>query len=197
MVPRPSMNRCSSRALRRGISSTLVFILPRAPSRIFSGWGVTRNVSNRSLGCCARQHYGWSKATRRPRRVSMRSSPCARTRGLAKLHRRPHYKLRPGKKQKKTSTVVTICFLHPWGNPQAVTGLPANPGGLLYCRTQLRDRISLDNWHIVQRLAHTHEPAPQDLEAALTILDQVLPACTALAGYAFDDMTRDDAWRFL
>jgi uncharacterized alpha-E superfamily protein len=29
------------------------------------------------------------------------------------------------------------------------------------------------------------------------ILDQVLPACTALAGYAFDDMTRDDAWRFL
>jgi uncharacterized alpha-E superfamily protein len=24
-----------------------------------------------------------------------------------------------------------------------------------------------------------------------------LPACTALAGYSFDDMTRDDAWRFL
>ena len=61
---------------------------------------------------------------------------------------------------------------------------------------QLRDRISLDNWHTVQRLAHAHEPA-QDLEAALAILDQVLPACTALAGYSFDDMTRDDAWRFL
>ena len=37
----------------------------------------------------------------------------------------------------------------------------------------------------------------RDLEAALAILDQVLPACTALAGYSFDDMTRDDAWRFL
>jgi len=80
---------------------------------------------------------------------------------------------------------------------KAVNGLPANTARLLYCATQLRDRISLDNWHTVQRLAHAHEPAPQDIEAALTILDQVLPACTALSGYAFDDMTRDDAWRFL
>mgnify|MGYP003693843145 CR=1 FL=1 len=78
-----------------------------------------------------------------------------------------------------------------------MNGLPANTARLLYCTTQLRDRISLDNWHTVQRLAHAHEPAPQDIEAALMILDQVLPACTALAGYAFDDMTRDDAWRFL
>ena len=36
-----------------------------------------------------------------------------------------------------------------------------------------------------------------DLETALAVLDRVLPACTALAGYALDDMTRDDAWRFL
>jgi uncharacterized circularly permuted ATP-grasp superfamily protein/uncharacterized alpha-E superfamily protein len=83
------------------------------------------------------------------------------------------------------------------GNPQVVNGLPANTARLLYCATQLRDRISLDNWHTVQRLAHAHEPVSHDLEAALIILDRVLPACTALAGYAFDDMTRDDAWRFL
>ena len=82
------------------------------------------------------------------------------------------------------------------GDPRAVNGLPANTARLLYCTTQLRDRISLDNWHTVQRLAHAHEPA-QDLEAALAILDQVLPACTALAGYSFDDMTRDDAWRLV
>ncbi|HEX2931016.1 MAG TPA: alpha-E domain-containing protein, partial [Candidatus Binatia bacterium] len=62
---------------------------------------------------------------------------------------------------------------------------------------QLRDRMSVDHWRTVQRLARAHEPAPQNLEAALTILDTVLPACTALAGYAFDDMTRDDAWQFL
>jgi uncharacterized alpha-E superfamily protein len=49
----------------------------------------------------------------------------------------------------------------------------------------------------VQRLAHAHEPAPQSFDAALSVLDTVLPACTALAGFAFDDMTRDDAWQFL
>jgi uncharacterized circularly permuted ATP-grasp superfamily protein/uncharacterized alpha-E superfamily protein len=83
------------------------------------------------------------------------------------------------------------------GDPQVENGVPANTARLLHCTTQLRDRISLDHWHIVQRLARAHEPAPPDLEAALTILDNILPSCTALAGYALDDMTRDDAWRFL
>jgi uncharacterized alpha-E superfamily protein len=78
-----------------------------------------------------------------------------------------------------------------------VNGLPANTAHLFYCAGQLRDRISLDNWHTVQRLTHAHEPAPHDIEAALSTLDRILPVCTALAGYAFDDMTRDDAWRFL
>ena len=57
--------------------------------------------------------------------------------------------------------------------------------------------MSLDHWRTVQRLAHAHEPVPQSLEAALAVLDRVIPVCTALAGYAFDDMTRDDAWLFL
>src|SRR5262249_28037164 len=101
------------------------------------------------------------------------------------------------KKAKKSINGSDDWLFAAGGDPQALNGLPPNTAPPLYCTTQLGDRISLDNWHIVQRLAHTHEPAPQDLEAALTILDQVLPACTALAGYAFDDMTRDDAWRFL
>ena len=75
--------------------------------------------------------------------------------------------------------------------------MPANTGRLLYCAAQLRERMSIDHWRTVQRLAHAHEPAPQSFDAALTVLDAVLPACTALAGFAFDDMTRDDAWQFL
>jgi uncharacterized alpha-E superfamily protein len=102
-----------------------------------------------------------------------------------------------GKKAKKVVNGGDDWLLAAVGDPRVANGLPANTGRLLYCATQLRDRISLDNWHTVQRLAHAHEPAPQDIDAALTILDQVLPACTALAGYAFDDMTRDDAWWFL
>src|SRR5262245_17049891 len=83
------------------------------------------------------------------------------------------------------------------GDPKVINGLAANTTRVLYCSTQLRDRMSIDHWRTVQRLARAHEPAPQTFEAALTILDTVLPACTALAGYAFDDMTRDDAWQFL
>jgi len=83
------------------------------------------------------------------------------------------------------------------GDPSLLNCIPANTARLFYCATQLRDRMSVDHWRTVQRLAHVHEPVPQNLEAALTILDSVIPACTALAGYAFDDMTRDDAWQFL
>jgi uncharacterized circularly permuted ATP-grasp superfamily protein/uncharacterized alpha-E superfamily protein len=82
-------------------------------------------------------------------------------------------------------------------NHAAVNGVAANTARLLYCASQLRDRMSLDNWRTVQRLARAHEPAPTGLEEALTVLDRVLPVCTALAGFAHDDMTRDDTWRFL
>lgn len=83
------------------------------------------------------------------------------------------------------------------GDPQVLNGIPANTARLHYCATQLRGHMSMDHWRTVQRLAHVHEPAPQSLEATLAVLDHAISACTALAGYAFDDMTRDDAWRFL
>ena len=82
-------------------------------------------------------------------------------------------------------------------DPEVLNGIPANTARLLFCATQLRERMSLDHWRTVQRLAHAHDLAPQSLEAALAFLDRAIPGCTALAGYAFDDMTRDDAWRFL
>jgi len=76
-------------------------------------------------------------------------------------------------------------------------GIPASISRLYYCATQLRERMSVDHWRTVQRLAHVHEESAQSLDGAMATLDRVMPACTALAGYAFDDMTRDDAWRFL
>jgi uncharacterized alpha-E superfamily protein len=83
------------------------------------------------------------------------------------------------------------------GDPTLGNGMAANTERVLYCATQLRERMSLDHWRAVQRLARAHEPAPQTFEAALNTLDAILPACTGLAGYALDDMTRDDAWHFL
>jgi uncharacterized alpha-E superfamily protein len=100
-------------------------------------------------------------------------------------------------KKKPASKSAAEWLLAAIKDHQATHGIPANTGRLLYCATQLRDRMSLDNWRTVQRLARAHEPAPSGLEEALIVLDAVLPACTALAGYAHDDMTRDDAWQFL
>jgi len=103
----------------------------------------------------------------------------------------------PPSKTKNTAGVSTESVILAAGDPSLLNSIPANTGRLFYCATQLRDRMSVDHWRTVQRLARAHEPTPQTLETALTILDAVIPACTALAGYAFDDMTRDDAWQFL
>ena len=103
----------------------------------------------------------------------------------------------PATKKISPSNLTADWLLAAVGDPKIVNGVPANTGRVLYCAAQLRERMSIDHWRTVQRLAHAHEPAPQSFDAALTVLDTVLPACTALAGFAFDDMTRDDAWQFL
>ncbi len=103
----------------------------------------------------------------------------------------------PPAKKKLPLNVGPEWVLAAVGDPKVQNGIPANTGRLLFCATQLRERMSLDHWRTVQRLAHAHEPVAQSLEAALTVLDRVIPVATALAGYAFDDMTRDDAWLFL
>ncbi|MGE0823784.1 MAG: circularly permuted type 2 ATP-grasp protein [Candidatus Binatia bacterium] len=105
--------------------------------------------------------------------------------------------------RKKTETLLNTAnnsdawLIAAVGDARVENGLAANSARLLYCTTQIRERISLDNWYTVQRLVHDHEPAPTNIEEAIIVLNRILPACTALAGYAFDDMTRDDAWQFL
>ena len=113
---------------------------------------------------------------------------------LAKSRRRPRIHL-PGK-SKKIVNGGDDWLLAAVGDPRAVNGLPANTARLLYCTPTAGS-------HFARQLAYRSASRPcararaADLEAALAILDQVLPACTALAGYSFDDMTRDDAWRLV
>ena len=102
-----------------------------------------------------------------------------------------------GKKKKSAAPASTDSVIAATGNLSVSNGVAANSARLFYCATQLRDRMSVDHWRTVQRLAHAHDPSPATLEATLTVLDTVISACTALAGYAFDDMTRDDSWQFL
>ncbi|SBT10081.1 conserved hypothetical protein [Candidatus Accumulibacter aalborgensis] len=84
-------------------------------------------------------------------------------------------------------------------------GLAGDIRRLLWVATQVRERFSLDNWHAINRLQHqlqryseavTSAAAPDPGEA-LAFLDQVLLASSSLAGFAMDNMTRDDGWRFL
>jgi uncharacterized alpha-E superfamily protein len=88
-----------------------------------------------------------------------------------------------------------------WGD-----GLAGDIRRLLWVATQVRERFSLDNWHAINPSAtptatlqrrHDSEVAQPELGEALAFLDQVLLTSSSLAGFAMDNMTRDDGWRFL
>ncbi|MDS4056774.1 circularly permuted type 2 ATP-grasp protein [Accumulibacter sp.] len=95
--------------------------------------------------------------------------------------------------------VQAICGKQ-WGD-----GLAGDIRRLLWVATQVRERFSLDNWHAINRLQHQLQCYAQaagdaqqvELSDALAFLDQVLLAASSLAGFAMDNMTRDDGWRFL
>jgi uncharacterized alpha-E superfamily protein len=81
---------------------------------------------------------------------------------------------------------------------------PAVPGGLVNnvlrlhsCANQVRERMSTDNWHVFNRLQKRLPGKDATLGAALEALDEVMMACVSLAGFAMDDMTRDESWQFL
>lgn len=78
--------------------------------------------------------------------------------------------------------------------------------GLAHClrdlsrvASHLRERLSLDNWRTLNRMAREHGPrarAPA-LADVLEALDSAIADFTTLSGFALDGMTRDPGWRFL
>lgn len=71
---------------------------------------------------------------------------------------------------------------------------------LQWAAASVRGKLSRENW---QALVELHKEA-QGLDRAavepgelLEFLDRLLMSLAALAGFALDDMTRDDGWRFL
>ncbi|HEY3075755.1 MAG TPA: circularly permuted type 2 ATP-grasp protein [Burkholderiales bacterium] len=82
----------------------------------------------------------------------------------------------------------------------AQPGLAANLRQLMRVASNLRERLSLDNWRALNRLTQAvtqrrgRKTAFSDL---LTELDLAIAGFTALSGYALDGMTRDPGWRFL
>jgi uncharacterized alpha-E superfamily protein len=82
-------------------------------------------------------------------------------------------------------------------DPSVSGGLVANVMRLHSCANQVRERMSTDNWHVFNRLPHRLPGKEASLGAALESLDEVMLACVSLAGFAMDDMTRDESWQFL
>ncbi|NJD25721.1 MAG: molybdopterin oxidoreductase [Betaproteobacteria bacterium] len=84
---------------------------------------------------------------------------------------------------------------------------PEQPGSLarairsvMWSATHVRERLSLDHWHSLNRLQREQQAAlkrhPSMTEAS-AFLDRVLGVSSSLTGFAMDNMTRDDGWRFL
>lgn len=84
---------------------------------------------------------------------------------------------------------------------------PAQPGSLagsirslMWSATHVRERLSLDHWHSLNRLQRQQQAAQKkhpSLTEAIAFLDRVLGVSSSLTGFAMDNMTRDDGWRFL
>lgn len=78
--------------------------------------------------------------------------------------------------------------------------LRADLGRLVYSATQVRAQLSAENWRAIEELdaeARRLDPAQLGRGQAGAFLNRLLIATTALSGFALDDMTRDDGWRFL
>jgi len=71
---------------------------------------------------------------------------------------------------------------------------------LLSAAAEVRSRLSQENWNVVvslEREAASLKPERLEPGEALGFLDHLLTSLSALAGFALDDMTQDQSWRFL
>ena len=85
-------------------------------------------------------------------------------------------------------------------DPQQPGSLAGNIRNLMWSATHVRERLSLDHWHSLNRLQREQQAALKahpTLAEAITFLDRVLGVSSSLTGFAMDNMTRDDGWRFL
>ena len=85
-------------------------------------------------------------------------------------------------------------------DPQQPGSLAGNIRHLMWSATHVRERLSLDHWHSLNRLQREQQLAQKThptLTEAIAFLDRVLGVSSSLTGFAMDNMTRDDGWRFL
>jgi uncharacterized alpha-E superfamily protein len=85
-------------------------------------------------------------------------------------------------------------------DPEQPGSLAASIRSLMWTATHVRERLSVDHWHSLTRLQREQQAALRKhptLAEAIVFLDRVLGVSSSLTGFAMDNMTRDDGWRFL
>lgn len=80
-----------------------------------------------------------------------------------------------------------------------VPGLARQQQELYRVASQLRERLSVDNWRALNRMlqrtsGNDSRPTPSE---AMALLDDATTALMTMAGFALDGMTRDMGWLFL
>ena len=79
-------------------------------------------------------------------------------------------------------------------NPQ---GLVADVKRLAWCTSQVRSRLSGGYWRVVLDLQRQLHRAAMSRGDPREALDRLILSLSALAGFAFDDMTHDQGWRLM
>jgi uncharacterized circularly permuted ATP-grasp superfamily protein/uncharacterized alpha-E superfamily protein len=78
--------------------------------------------------------------------------------------------------------------------------LRSNLQRLQWAASQVRGKLSRENWQALvelQREAMSLETETPDFGELLDFLNRLVMSLAALSGFALDDMTRDEGWRFL
>ncbi|WP_409315636.1 circularly permuted type 2 ATP-grasp protein [Pseudomonas sp. KCJK9016] len=78
--------------------------------------------------------------------------------------------------------------------------LRSNLQRLQWAASQVRGKLSRENWQALmelQREATELDTAEPDFGQLLDFLNRLVMSLAALSGFALDDMTRDEGWRFL
>ena len=88
---------------------------------------------------------------------------------------------------------LTLCFL----GSRPVAEITAIGSTLGECAARVRGSLSGENWRAVTVLQRDFKRAETARSDARETLDSLLLSLAALAGFALDDMTQDDGWRFM
>jgi|GEM_PF-1855871 len=78
--------------------------------------------------------------------------------------------------------------------------LRSNLQRLQWAASQVRGKLSRENWQALvelQREAQELDTPEPDFAELLDFLNRLVMSLAALSGFALDDMTRDEGWRFL